>query len=109
MAQRGQQGQGYNPDNIDFQNAQVAFDEAGQPFIILREQQRSSRVRGLAAHKANIQAAKAVNSLILHFYRFCIYFILCDGLGWPHHAFFSRSHRHGQNACKLRHGSYGHK
>jgi len=53
-----------NPNNIDFENAQVAYDEQGQPFIILREQQKQSRVRGLAAHKANIQAARAVGKIM---------------------------------------------
>jgi T-complex protein 1 subunit epsilon len=40
--------------------ATVAFDEYGQPFIILREQQRQKRLRGLEAHKANILAARTV-------------------------------------------------
>jgi T-complex protein 1 subunit epsilon len=51
-------------NNIDFESAQVAFDEQGQPFIILREQARSKRLRGLEAHKANIQAARAVGHIM---------------------------------------------
>jgi len=42
------------------QNAQVAFDEYGQPFIILREQGKQRRLTGREASKANILAAKAV-------------------------------------------------
>jgi T-complex protein 1 subunit epsilon len=40
--------------------AQLAFDEAGRPFIILRDQGQQQRLKGLAAHQANIQAAMAV-------------------------------------------------
>jgi len=67
--------QGVNPNNIDFENAQVAYDEQGQPFIILREQQKQSRVRGLAAHKANIQAARAV---ITPFFLFLFLFLFLN-------------------------------
>ncbi|KAH9322982.1 hypothetical protein KI387_017621, partial [Taxus chinensis] len=42
----------------------LAFDEYGRPFIILREQEQKSRVRGLDAQKANIAAAKAVARII---------------------------------------------
>ena len=45
-------------------NAQVAFDENGQPFIILREQARQKRTKGLEAHKSNILAARAVASIM---------------------------------------------
>ena len=38
----------------------LAFDEFGRQFIILREQETKSRLRGLDAHKANVAAAKAV-------------------------------------------------
>eukprot|EP00461_Guttulinopsis_vulgaris_P004783 UN04785 len=51
----------YNPD---FGNPQVAYDENGQPFIILRDQGKQKRLRGLEAHKANIQAAKAVANIL---------------------------------------------
>lgn len=37
----------------------VAVDEFGKPFVILREQEKK-RLKGLEAHKANIMAAKAV-------------------------------------------------
>lgn len=45
-------------------NAQVAFDENGQPFIILREQAQQKRLRGLEAHKSNILAARAVSNIM---------------------------------------------
>jgi T-complex protein 1 subunit epsilon len=46
------------------ENAQVAFDENGQPFIILREQASQKRLKGLDAHKANILAATAVANIL---------------------------------------------
>jgi T-complex protein 1 subunit epsilon len=42
----------------------LAFDEFGRPFIILREQENKSRLRGLDAQKANIAAAKAVARIL---------------------------------------------
>lgn len=42
----------------------LAFDEFGRPFIILREQEQKSRVRGLEAQKANIAAGKAVARIL---------------------------------------------
>lgn len=42
----------------------LAFDESGRPFIILREQAKKKRVKGLEAHKINILAAKTVASLL---------------------------------------------
>jgi hypothetical protein len=39
----------------------LAFDEYGRPFIILREQGRKQRIRGVEAVKANILAAKTVS------------------------------------------------
>ncbi|GJN07068.1 hypothetical protein PR202_ga24859 [Eleusine coracana subsp. coracana] len=42
----------------------LAFDEFGRPFIILREQEKKSRLRGLDAQKANIAAAKAVARIL---------------------------------------------
>jgi len=42
----------------------LAFDETGRPFIILREQQKKKRVKGLEAHKINILAARTVASLL---------------------------------------------
>jgi hypothetical protein len=38
----------------------LAFDEYGRPFIILREQAKQARIRGVEAVKANILAAKTV-------------------------------------------------
>ena len=31
----------------------IAFDESGRPFIILREQSKKKRVKGLEAHKVS--------------------------------------------------------
>jgi T-complex protein 1 subunit epsilon len=42
----------------------LAFDEFGRPFIILREQEAKSRLRGLDAHKANVAAGKAVARIL---------------------------------------------
>jgi len=42
----------------------LAFDESGRPFIILREQGKKKRVKGLEAHKINILAARTVASLL---------------------------------------------
>uniref|UniRef100_A0A7S3ZGU4 T-complex protein 1 subunit epsilon n=1 Tax=Lotharella globosa TaxID=91324 RepID=A0A7S3ZGU4_9EUKA len=42
----------------------IAFDEYGQPFIILREQDKQKRLRGRDAHKANILAARAVANIL---------------------------------------------
>lgn len=38
----------------------LAFDEYGRPFIIVKEQAQKERVKGIAAQKANIAAARAV-------------------------------------------------
>ena len=50
--------------NIDYENAQVAFDEGWRPFIILRDQGKTKRLRGMEAHKANILAARAVANVL---------------------------------------------
>uniref|UniRef100_A0A7S1XSM7 T-complex protein 1 subunit epsilon n=1 Tax=Phaeomonas parva TaxID=124430 RepID=A0A7S1XSM7_9STRA len=42
----------------------VVFDEYGRPFVILRESQEAARVKGLAAQKANILAARSVSSVL---------------------------------------------
>lgn len=42
----------------------LAFDEYGRPFIILREQEQKTRLRGLDAQKANISAGKAVARIL---------------------------------------------
>lgn len=46
------------------QNAQIAYDQYGQPFIILRQQGSKQRLKGLEAHKANILAARAVSNIL---------------------------------------------
>jgi len=43
---------------------QMAVDEYGNPFIIMQDQQKQKRLKGLEAHKANILAAKAVAETI---------------------------------------------
>jgi T-complex protein 1 subunit epsilon len=43
---------------------QLAVDEFGNPFIIMEEQQKKKRLRGIEAHKANILAAKAIAETI---------------------------------------------
>ncbi|KAG0258173.1 T-complex protein 1 subunit epsilon [Actinomortierella ambigua] len=45
-------------------NAVYATDEYGRPFIILREQQKKSRISGLEAQKAHILAAKTVANIL---------------------------------------------
>lgn len=42
----------------------LAFDESGRPFIILREQEKKKRVKGLEAHKINIMAARTVATMM---------------------------------------------
>mmetsp|Transcript_46895 Transcript_46895/g.111659 ORF Transcript_46895/g.111659 Transcript_46895/m.111659 type:complete len:546 (+) Transcript_46895:134-1771(+) len=43
---------------------QLAVDEFGNPFIIVEEQQKKKRLRGIEAHKANILAARSVAETI---------------------------------------------
>ena len=40
----------------------LAFDENGRPFIILREQEKKKRVKGLEAHKVRNQIFLTVAS-----------------------------------------------
>lgn len=42
----------------------LAFDEFGRPFIVIREQEKRARVKGLEAQRANIAAARAVSTLL---------------------------------------------
>ncbi|KAG6529312.1 hypothetical protein ZIOFF_011509 [Zingiber officinale] len=42
----------------------LAFDEYGRPFIIIKEQEQKSRLRGLDAQKANISAGQAVARIL---------------------------------------------
>jgi len=42
----------------------LAFDEYGRPFIIIREQEKKKRTKGMEAHKANILAARTVAKLM---------------------------------------------
>lgn len=39
----------------------LAFDETGRPFIILREQGKKKRVKGLEAHKVSHQSIKFIS------------------------------------------------
>lgn len=43
---------------------QLTYDEYGRPFLILRDQGKQQRVKGLAAHQANIMAAAAVTRIM---------------------------------------------
>ena len=43
---------------------QVAMDEYGRPYIILREQEAKKRTKGPEAHRANIIAARSVATLL---------------------------------------------
>ena len=42
----------------------LAFDEFGRPFIIIKEQEQKTRLRGLEAQKANISAGKAIARIL---------------------------------------------
>jgi len=42
----------------------LAFDEYGRPFIVIKEGEKKGRVKGIAAQKANILAAKAVCNIL---------------------------------------------
>ncbi|KAF4378710.1 hypothetical protein F8388_006161 [Cannabis sativa] len=42
----------------------LAFDEYGRPFIIIKEQEQKTRLRGIDAQKANISAGKAVAQIL---------------------------------------------
>ncbi|XP_033732962.1 T-complex protein 1 subunit epsilon-like [Pecten maximus] len=42
----------------------LAFDEYGRPFIIIRDQERKSRLTGIEAHKSHILAAKTVAGVL---------------------------------------------
>ncbi|KAI9080875.1 hypothetical protein K1719_037184 [Acacia pycnantha] len=42
----------------------LAFDEFGRPFIILKEQEQKTRLRGIDAQKANISAGRAVARIL---------------------------------------------
>ena len=42
----------------------LAFDEYGRPFLILREQEKKKRLKGIEAQRANIAAAKSVSRIL---------------------------------------------
>jgi len=50
--------------NIDPNNAQLIYDEYGRPFIIVRDQDKQSRLTGREAHKANILAARTITNIM---------------------------------------------
>ena len=43
---------------------QLAFDEYGRPFIIIKDQDSKSRLSGIEAHKAHILAAKSISNTL---------------------------------------------
>eukprot|EP00421_Protoceratium_reticulatum_P009618 CAMPEP_0168374670 /NCGR_PEP_ID=MMETSP0228-20121227/9420_1 /TAXON_ID=133427 /ORGANISM="Protoceratium reticulatum, Strain CCCM 535 (=CCMP 1889)" /LENGTH=543 /DNA_ID=CAMNT_0008387623 /DNA_START=71 /DNA_END=1702 /DNA_ORIENTATION=- len=45
---------------VPMNGGQLAVDEYGNPFIIMEEQAKKKRLRGMEAHKANILAAKSI-------------------------------------------------
>lgn len=42
----------------------LVFDEYGRPFILVREQEQKSRLKGVAAQRANILAARSIASVL---------------------------------------------
>eukprot|EP00984_Skeletonema_dohrnii_P025291 scaffold14411_cov65-Skeletonema_dohrnii-CCMP3373.AAC.1 len=42
----------------------MVYDEYGRPFIILKEQQAKSRVKGMEAVKSNILAATSISKIL---------------------------------------------
>lgn len=42
----------------------LAFDEFGRPYIILREQDKKSRIKGIEAIKINLESAKAIGQVL---------------------------------------------
>ncbi|XP_064613019.1 T-complex protein 1 subunit epsilon-like [Liolophura sinensis] len=42
----------------------IAFDEYGRPFIIIKDQEKKSRLSGIEAHKSHILAAKIVSDVL---------------------------------------------
>lgn len=48
------------PSNL----GQLAFDEYGRPFIIIRDQDRKARLSGIDAHKSHILAAKSISNIL---------------------------------------------
>jgi len=52
------------PLNIDPNNASLIYDEYGRPFIIVRDQDKQSRLKGIEAHKANILAARTITNIM---------------------------------------------
>jgi T-complex protein 1 subunit epsilon len=42
----------------------LAFDEYGRPFIVVREQEKKERVKGLEAQKANIRSARSIANVL---------------------------------------------
>lgn len=55
---------GCNTENPEDKEMALAFDEFGRPFILIKQQDEKSRLRGLDAQKANISAGKAVARIL---------------------------------------------
>eukprot|EP00457_Paulinella_chromatophora_P006131 gb/GEZN01006149.1/.p1 GENE.gb/GEZN01006149.1/~~gb/GEZN01006149.1/.p1 ORF type:complete len:548 (-),score=93.76 gb/GEZN01006149.1/:33-1676(-) len=49
---------------ISGQGLPVVYDQYGRPFILLRDQGKQKRTKGIEAHKANIMAARAVSDIL---------------------------------------------
>ncbi|TKA26829.1 T-complex protein 1 subunit epsilon [Salinomyces thailandicus] len=52
------------PMQLDLSNAQIAKDETGRPFIIVRDQGKKKRSHGIDAIKSHILAARTVSSIV---------------------------------------------
>ncbi|KAI7675543.1 T-complex protein 1 subunit, partial [Hortaea werneckii] len=52
------------PMQIDLSNAQIAKDESGRPFIIVRDQGKKKRAHGTEAIKSHILAARTISSVV---------------------------------------------
>ena len=42
----------------------LVFDEYGRPFIIMREQEKKTRLKGISAARSNILAARTVSNVL---------------------------------------------
>lgn len=70
----------------------LAFDESGRPFIILREQQKKKRTKGLEAHKVSFVV------ILCNFEYYLLDQHPCCRHSSKSLENFPRSKRYGQNA-----------
>ena len=94
----------------------LAFDENGRPFIILREQEKKKRVKGLEAHKVRswkrngMSLARSVEEGTFSFFLEIVLLIAWIFPSDQYHGSedccqpnedLSWTQRHGQNACQV--------